>query len=316
MSIVAIKKAVEHIASSSSNDQLKSKASTSTSYGSLDVTQVQLSPDSEANIIGNNSTSSNASSYNYIDDEPINNDQSWSLPFFSKSVDPRVMSDVIIGLSDGLTVPFALTAGLSSLGNSKLVITGGLAELVSGAISMGLGGYLAAKSEEEFYESEVLKEKLIYNNNFNNNNNHDDSNLKIIEVLNDYNITDKTINFFIKDLNKNPNKLIDFIIRFNKNLEKPTEGREFTSALTIGLSYFFSGFIPLIPYFFIDDVKNGLIFSVLIMMITLFWFGWIKTIISIGPDSSNLTRFSNALQMVVVGGCAAASAWGLVKLIQ
>ena len=88
-----------------------------------------------------------------------------SITAFFNTFDPRVMSDIIIGLSDGLTVPFALTAGLSSLGDSKLVITGGMAELVSGAISMGLGGYLAAKSESEYYFSQVKKEKLEFSRN-------------------------------------------------------------------------------------------------------------------------------------------------------
>lgn len=225
-------------------------------------------------------------------------------------VNPRVMSDMIIGLSDGLTVPFALTAGLSSLGDSKLVITGGLAELVSGAISMGLGGYLAAKSEHEYYESQVAKETASY----------EETPHTTIESLTgtlcEYKVSEETIKSFTDDLEKSPEDMIRFVLQVCKGLEEPETSRQFTSALTIGLAYFFGGFIPLIPYFFVHQVHWGLIISVIVMGVTLFAFGCVKTIVSIGTDCGKFKIISNGVKMVLIGGIAAAAAWGLVRAIE
>lgn len=225
-------------------------------------------------------------------------------------VNPRVMSDIIIGLSDGLTVPFALTAGLSSLGNSKLVITGGLAELVSGAISMGLGGYLAAKSESEFYDNQVEKERLLFKNC------PEQSSSEVEEILSEYNLSQETIKSFITDMEKSPSDMVDFVIRFGKGLEEPADGRQFTSAMTIGISYFMGGFVPLIPYFFTSSVEYGLIISAIVMAITLFIFGVVKTLVSLGNDCPRHRVFINGLQMLLTGGLAAGAAWGLVRAIE
>ena len=226
------------------------------------------------------------------------------------SFDPRVMSDIIIGLSDGLTVPFALTAGLSSLGDSKLVITGGMAELVSGAISMGLGGYLAAKSEEEYYHAQVKKEKLNFFKK------PELVNQEAAEIMFETGASETTIGSFLKDLDSQPKNLIDFVIRFGKGLEEPAEGREITSALTIGTSYFLGGFVPLIPYFFTSEVKTGLLVSVIVMIITLFIFGFVKTSISLGDECGNAKKLSEGFQMVVIGSVAAGAAWTLVYFIE
>lgn len=228
---------------------------------------------------------------------------------FFNSFDPRVMSDIIIGLSDGLTVPFALTAGLSSLGSSKLVITGGMAELVSGAISMGLGGYLAAKSELDYYKSEVKKEKLEFFKK------PELINQDAAEIMLDLGASEATIALFLKDLDLKPKNLIDFVIRFGKGLEEPAEGREITSALTIGTGYFLGGFVPLVPYFFCDVVRTGLIVSVIVMCITLFIFGYVKTIVSLGDDCGMHRKVLEGFQMVIIGSVAAGAAWTLVYLI-
>lgn len=225
-------------------------------------------------------------------------------------VNPRVMSDMIIGLSDGLTVPFALTAGLSSLGDSRLVITGGLAELVSGAISMGLGGYLAAKSESEYYTNQVDKERLLFKSS------PTSTGGEIEAILGEYNLQPETIKSVVADMEKNPSDMVDFVIRFGKGLEEPADGRQFTSALTIGLSYFFGGFIPLIPYFFTSTVESGLIISAIVMAITLFIFGVAKTIVSLGSDCSKPKIISNGFQMLLTGGIAAGAAWALVRAIE
>lgn len=227
--------------------------------------------------------------------------------FFSK-FDPRVMSDVIIGLSDGLTVPFALTAGLSSLGDSKLVITGGMAELVSGAISMGLGGYLAAKSESEYYYNQVKKEKMNFFKK------PELVNQEAAEILFDLGISENNILNILKDFDNRPKNLIDFVITYGKGLDEPSEGREFTSALTIGSAYFLGGFVPLVPYFFCSVVKVGLLVSVIVMLITLFIFGYIKTQISL-EDCGRGKKVLEGIQMVLVGSLAAGAAWTLVYFI-
>lgn len=226
---------------------------------------------------------------------------------FSK-FDPRVMSDIIIGLSDGLTVPFALTAGLSSLGDAKLVITGGMAELVSGAISMGLGGYLAAKLELEYYHNQVKREKVNFFKR------PELINQEAIDVLYDLGLSENTIISVIKDLDSKPRNLIDFVIKFGKGLDEPSEGREFTSAITIGLSYFMGGFVPLVPYFFTEVVKTGLLISVAVMLVTLFIFGYVKTLISL-EDCSSMKKVLEGIQMVIVGSIAAGAAWTLVYFI-
>jgi VIT1/CCC1 family predicted Fe2+/Mn2+ transporter len=228
--------------------------------------------------------------------------------FFNK-FDPRVMSDIIIGLSDGLTVPFALTAGLSSLGDTKLVITGGLAELVSGAISMGLGGYLAARSESEYYHAQVKKEKLGFFKK------PELINQEAAEIMFEVGASEQTIASFLKDLDSKPKNLIDFIIRFGKGLEEPADGRELTSALTIGLGYFLGGFVPLIPYFFCSVVRTGLLVSVIVMLITLFIFGYVKTSISLGDDCGTSKKVLEGFQMVIIGSVAAGAAWTLVYFI-
>ncbi|KAM9905299.1 hypothetical protein OXX59_005208 [Metschnikowia pulcherrima] len=229
---------------------------------------------------------------------------------FLNSFDPRVMSDIIIGLSDGLTVPFALTAGLSSLGSSKLVITGGMAELVSGAISMGLGGYLAAKSELDYYHSEVKKEKLQFFKK------PETLNQEAAEIMFELGASEQTIASFLKDMGQTPKNLIDFVIRFGKGLEEPAEGREFTSALTIGSGYFLGGFVPLVPYFFCNVVRTGLIVSVVVMIVTLFIFGYVKTSVSLGDDCGTKKKVLEGLQMVAIGSVAAGAAWTLVYFIE
>ncbi|QPG74815.1 Protein ccc1 [Brettanomyces nanus] len=220
------------------------------------------------------------------------------------------MSDLIIGLSDGLTVPFALTAGLSSLGDSKLVITGGMAELVSGAISMGLGGYLAARSESQYYKAQVHRERQLFFENL------DLIDQELEEIILDMGGSVDTAAMFIKDLSKDPKNMIEFIIRYGRGLDEPAENRQLTSALTIGSGYFFGGFIPLVPYFFTTTVRTGLLISVLVMLFTLFWFGYFKSRISMGSECGKWECITEGFQMIMIGSLAAGSAWMLVYLIE
>lgn len=236
-------------------------------------------------------------------------------------VDPRVMSDLIIGLSDGLTVPFALTAGLSSLGDSKLVLLGGFAELISGTISMGLGGYLGAKSEEDYYKSEVKIEKQKFYDTSNNSNENSSVNEEILHEIEDIladinpNFKEETILQFMRDLSQEPEKMVDFVIKYGKGLEEPDENRAYISALTIGAGYLSGGLIPLLPYFFTKHVGTGLIYSVIIMLITLFIFGYVKTILTMSDAATLEKKIKEGFQMILVGSIAAGSAWFFVKVL-
>lgn len=293
MSLVAIKNVISSTIAGKGADSSRLSPGSHSNYGTVDDRGSQVASEeqcSEENSVAASNKTSGTVFGNF---------------------DPRVMSDMIIGLSDGLTVPFALTAGLSSLGDSKLVITGGFAELISGAISMGLGGYLAAKSESQYYNNEVTKEKQNYFKN------PQELEYELIDILEDIGINNEnTINMFINDLEKQPKKMVDFIIRFGKGLEEPAENRQFTSALTIGLSYFIGGFIPLIPYFFVSVVQTGLMISCIVMAITLFIFGYVKTIASLGSDCNIKQKIFEGVQMLFVGGIAAASAWFMVRMIE
>ncbi|XBW36402.1 hypothetical protein QEN19_001982 [Hanseniaspora menglaensis] len=258
-----------------------------------------------------------------IDEESLNivpstNDSSL-IQKLADRVDPRVMSDLIIGLSDGLTVPFALTAGLSSLGDSKLVLLGGFAELISGTISMGLGGYLGAKSEEDYYHSEVKieKQKFYDSNQTSVNNINEDILHEIEDILAEINpnFKEDTVLQFMKDLSEEPDRMVDFVIRYGKGLEEPAENRAYISAITIGAGYLSGGVIPLLPYFFTKHVGTGLIFSVIIMLITLFIFGYVKTILTMSDAANLQKKITEGFQMVLVGSIAAGSAWFCVKLL-
>ncbi|ODV93047.1 hypothetical protein PACTADRAFT_47990 [Pachysolen tannophilus NRRL Y-2460] len=319
MSLVALKNSIAAVINPGNDSIAKQPLTNSTTreyYGSTsDYQQDQQQQQQQQGLAASNRISSL--------DEENNLEQTLSSSSESKKsqedsvfgglftkVDPRVMSDIIIGLSDGLTVPFALTAGLSSLGDSKLVITGGMAELVSGAISMGLGGFLAARSESEYYKSEVKKEKQAF---FEKPEMLAD---EVYDIMLNIGAKDDTIELFLRDLEKSPKTMIDFIIRFGRGLEEPADGRQLTSALTIGLSYFFGGFVPLIPYFFTHTVRAGLLCSIILMGFTLFWFGYIKTVVSLGNDVSLYKKTSEGVQMFLIGSIAASAAFGLVYLIE
>ncbi|QLL34827.1 hypothetical protein HG536_0H02020 [Torulaspora globosa] len=313
MSVVALKNAVVGIISSrKENSPLLTNDNSSSASREFYGTNADLEsgrPD-PANL--NRSSSSTESGKQSSDADRNNSSRSKrSESGWFNSVDPRVISDMIIGLSDGLTVPFALTAGLSSLGDSKLVITGGIAELISGAISMGLGGYLGAKSESDYYHAEVKQEKRkFYDNTALINHEIEDILLEI-----NPNFSDETIVSFIKDLQKTPELMVDFIVRYGRGLDEPAENRQSVSAATIGGGYFVGGLVPLLPYFFVSEVGTGLIWSIVIMAITLFWFGYFKTQVSMSNNCTLQKKISEGFQMVAVGGIAAGSAWFFVRIL-
>ncbi|KAJ5341300.1 hypothetical protein N7541_010424 [Penicillium brevicompactum] len=225
----------------------------------------------------------------------------------SRFIDGRTVSDAIIGLSDGMTVPFALTAGLSALGDTKVVVFGGLAELIAGAISMGLGGYLGAKSEEESYKA-TMKETQTQATN-------DPASVSdtISDIFEPYELPSE-ITF------PPPPMLPSFLMNFHHTLPEPSDSRAVMCALTIALGYFIGGFVPLIPYFFVgpQDAYIALRWSIVTMVIALFMFGYGKTCFVSGWSGRRNVRkgLVGGIQMVLVGGIAAGSAMGLVKGFQ
>jgi len=230
-----------------------------------------------------------------------------------KLVDPRVISDAIIGLSDGMTVPFALTAGLSTLDNTKVVVFGGLAELIAGAISMGLGGYLGAKSEEESYKA-TLKETCKQTSS-----ESSDTEAVISHIFTPYELPPPILKDLTAHLSKSP-KLPSFLMNFQHTLPEPSGSRAITCAFTIAFGYFAGGFVPLMPYFFVGphDAFYALRWSIATMTVALFLFGYGKICFLTGwKGSSNIRRgLIGGVQMVFVGGLAAGAAMGLVKAFQ
>ncbi|KAI8366850.1 VIT family-domain-containing protein [Blakeslea trispora] len=217
---------------------------------------------------------------------------------------PELIRDCILGLSDGLTVPFALAAGLSSLGDSRIVIYGGLAELVSGAISMGLGGYLAAKSEADHYYTErerEAREVELYPK---------EEEEEIVELFEPYGLDRESMEPMMVRFRQNSEKFVDFMMRFELNLELPNPNQSWISALTIGSSYLIGGTIPLLPYLFMQDVTNALYTSFLVTSLTLFCFGYLKSIY-LRPKQA----FIGAVQTLLIGAVAAASSYGIVAFV-
>ncbi|KAF2728423.1 glycoside hydrolase [Polyplosphaeria fusca] len=203
------------------------------------------------------------------DEKILPNANPWSI-----RINPRILSDATIGLSDGLTVPFALAAGLSTLGNTRLVVYGGVAELIAGSISMGLGGYLGAKGEAESYYAtqENTRRKIMLE--------PGEINDSIKSILHDTGIPEALADELKNHLvSGNEDKLLSFLMRFDYSLSEPPTNRAFACALTIAFGYLIGGFIPLLPYFFVkkEEVRKGLVWSSVIMAVTLFAFGYAKT---------------------------------------
>jgi vacuolar iron transporter family protein len=212
--------------------------------------------------------------------------------------------DFVIGMSDGLTVPFALAAGLSgAVDSTDIVITAGLAEIAAGSIAMGLGGYLAGRTEIEHYDSEERREYLEIEKL------HEVEIKETKEIFAEYGINDELQEKIAREMAKNPKKWVDFMMRFELGLERPDKNRAHQSAFIIGMSYVIGGLIPLTAYFFTDSAKEGLIYSTLITLVCLLVFGLIKSKLTGQP------LFKGALRVAFVGAIAAAAAFGIAKLI-
>jgi VIT1/CCC1 family predicted Fe2+/Mn2+ transporter len=229
--------------------------------------------------------------------------------------------DVVIGLSDGLTVPFALAAGLSgAVSSAHIIVLAGLAEIAAGSIAMGLGGYLAARGDAEHYASELKREQTEIITR------PDDEAEEIYEIFDQYAVPREAAAPVLAALQKNHSAYVEFMMRFELGLEKPAPNRAHRSALTIALSYIAGGIVPLLPYMFVhapwgpqgtDIVNNPLIpntaaalkLSVLITLLALALFGALKgRLLGTGALRS-------AIQTTLIGGAAAAAAYTLAHLL-
>jgi VIT1/CCC1 family predicted Fe2+/Mn2+ transporter len=212
--------------------------------------------------------------------------------------------DVVIGMSDGLTVPFALAAGLSgATGQTKLIVLAGLAEIAAGSIAMGLGGYLAARGDVDHYLSEKLREEREVVERVK------DEEEEIYEIFEEYGVTREEATPVLLALKRNPPAWVDFMMKFELGLELPERGREFRSAATIAASYIVGGLIPLSPYMLAANATAALHDSVMITLLALLLFGGVK------GRATGVGMARAALQTVFVGGLAAAAAFGLAHLL-
>jgi VIT1/CCC1 family predicted Fe2+/Mn2+ transporter len=212
--------------------------------------------------------------------------------------------DIVIGMSDGLTVPFALAAGLTgAVDSSTIIVTAGLAEIVAGSIAMGLGGYLAAKSDEEHYASERERERKEVAEI------PEEEMAEVAKVFRSYGLTEEETTPIVRALQRRPKHWIDFMMRFELGLEKPEPGRARRSALTIAGAYIAGGFIPLSPYLLVMHASTALLFSVAMTLAALLIFGYIKgRFTGAGPIKS-------ALQTALIGSLAAGAAFAIARAI-
>jgi VIT1/CCC1 family predicted Fe2+/Mn2+ transporter len=217
----------------------------------------------------------------------------------------EAVRDVVIGMSDGLTVPFALAAGLSGAAAANhIVITAGLAELAAGAIAMGLGGYLAARSDREHFETELARERA------------ETETIpakerdEVAEILLDYGVPKDKVHVIVDAISADRERWVDFMMRFELGLERPDPGRALRSALTIGASYVFGGLIPLAPYMLTATVSTGLAVSAGFTAAALLVFGFVK-----GRMTGSKHPLRSGLQTLAIGGLAASAAFAIARLI-
>lgn len=213
------------------------------------------------------------------------------------------ITDVVIGMSDGLTVPFALAAGVSSaVSSNDIVVTAGIAEIIAGSIAMGLGGFLAGKTEIDHYQSELRREYYEVDHM------PEMEKEEISEIFESYGISAGTRSGLVEELAKNKDKWVDFMMRFELGLDKPDANRASKSAVTIGVSYILGGIVPLLPYFFTASPLSGLKLSAIITLICLFVFGFFKS------KATGQPMFTGAFKVMLVGAVAAAAAYFVARL--
>jgi len=216
---------------------------------------------------------------------------------------PGMLRDIIIGMSDGLTVPFALAAGISgAVANTNLVVTAGFAEIAAGSIAMGLGGYLAGKSDmDHFIAEEQLEWDEVKNK-------REVEKEEVSIVFKEYGLSEAQIAPILEHFDKNEQSWVDFMMRFELGLDKPVKGRALKSAATIGISYIVGGIIPLAPYLIFSSPHKALLVSIIATLLALTIFGYVKGTFMGHP-------FKSAYQTVLIGGIAAGVAYTIAKFI-
>ena len=216
----------------------------------------------------------------------------------------QLVKDIVIGMSDGLTVPFALAAGLSgAISETDIIVTAGLAEIAAGSIAMGLGGYLAGKTEVEHYDAELKREYEEVEKY------PERERAEVREVLEEFGLSTQSANGVVAELEKDKNKWVDFMMRFELGLEKPDINQARKSALAFGISYIVGGIVPLMPYFFVAHPHDGLVYSSAITIVCLFVFGYFKT------KAIGQPPLSGAIRVTLIGAAAAATAYFVATLI-
>ena len=215
-----------------------------------------------------------------------------------------IVRDIVIGMSDGLTVPFALAAGLSgAIQQAGIIVTAGLAEIAAGSIAMGLGGYLAAKSDAEHYAAEEKREHLEVKQM------PREEMKEVADVFREYGIAEEHIKPVVEAMTQKPKQWVDFMMRFELGLERPDPRRARTSAVMIATAYIVGGLIPLAPYMLLPNARTALVFSVSVTIVALFVFGLIK------GRYTGARPLKSALQTTITGGLAATAAFLIAKAI-
>jgi len=212
--------------------------------------------------------------------------------------------DIVIGMSDGLTVPFAIAAGMTGAAvGTHVVIIAGLAEIAAGSISMGLGGYLAGRTDVEHYEAERRREEKEVETV------PKAEKDEVRQILEEFGLDNQQAVTVTEAMSRDRNKWVEFMMRFELGLERPDRGRARQSAITIALSYAFSGLIPLAPYFFAASLVTALYASVAFTLIALFVFGYFK------GRLTGVNAWASGVQTTLIGGLAAGAAFAIARLI-
>jgi len=216
----------------------------------------------------------------------------------------ETVRDVVIGMSDGLTVPFALAAGLSgTVSETWLIVIAGLAEIAAGSIAMGLGGYLAARTDRDHYHSERERELLETEAM------PEKERDEVAEVFRGYGISEEHITPVVEAIAADQTRWVDFMMRFELGYEEPDPRRARNSAITIALSYIVGGLVPLSPYMLIPELNAALRVSVAVTLVALFIFGYVK------GKLTGIPPWRGGLQTVIIGGLASAAAFTIAKWI-
>lgn len=213
--------------------------------------------------------------------------------------------DIVIGMSDGLTVPFALAAGLSGARvSTSVVVLAGLAEIAAGSIAMGLGGYLAARTDREHYESERLRELREAREI------PEQEKAEVSHVFEGWGLSSQQIEPIVDAISSDETRWVDFMMRFELGLEEPDPGRAVRSASTIGFSYIAGGLIPLLPYFLLNDLESALRASIVVTISALFVFGSVKA------RFTGIPMWRGGFQTTFIGGLAAAAAFAIAGIFR